>query len=312
MKTNATHEHQVRRKRAVSCIAFTCLLVLLFGKSLAALAVFVAGSAIYSYILLIPFISAYLFYIKRERLDVPCFTSPGWGAAALLAGVAALGAFLALRASLSHGDDLSLLLFSFVAFLWAGGFLFLGRRWMAAAAFPAAFLMFMVPLPARVVDWLETASVQASTDVATFFFRITGTPVLRQGTVLQLPDITIRVAQQCSGIHSSWVLFITSLVASYIFLHSPWRRAALVAFVIPLGILRNGFRILVIGLLCVHVGPRMIDSPIHHHGGPLFFALSLVPLYLLLRWLMRADGARKIPPVDTKGFGPRISCRSAG
>ena len=31
----------------------------------------------------------------------------------------------------------------------------------------------------------------------------------------------------------------------------------LVAFVIPLGILRNGFRIMVIGLLCIHIGPQM-------------------------------------------------------
>ena len=30
----------------------------------------------------------------------------------------------------------------------------------------------------------------------------------------------------------------------YLFLNSPWRRLVLVAFVIPLGILRNGFRIL--------------------------------------------------------------------
>jgi len=72
-------------------------------------------------------------------------------------------------------------------------------------------------------------------------------------------------------------------------LTSTWRRAVLVAFVIPLGIVRNGFRILVIGLLCVHIGPHMIDSVIHHRGGPIFFALSLIPLFLLLIWLRRSE-----------------------
>jgi exosortase/archaeosortase family protein len=62
-----------------------------------------------------------------------------------------------------------------------------------------------------------------------------------------------------------------------------------VAFVIPLAIVRNAFRILVIGLLCVHVGPQMIDSIIHRRGGPLFFALSLGPLFLLLVWLRRQE-----------------------
>jgi len=64
-----------------------------------------------------------------------------------------------------------------------------------------------------------------------------------------------------------------------------------VAFVIPLGIVRNAFRILVIGLLCVHVGPHMIDSLIHRRGGPFFFVLSLVPLFLLLWWLRRRERA---------------------
>jgi exosortase/archaeosortase family protein len=102
-----------------------------------------------------------------------------------------------------------------------------------------------------------------------------------------LPGIVIQVAQECSGIRSSLVLFITSLLASYLFLKSPWRRAVLVSLVIPLAILRNGFRILVIGLLCVYVGPQMINSVIHHRGGPLFFALSLIPLFLLLWWLRK-------------------------
>jgi exosortase/archaeosortase family protein len=80
--------------------------------------------------------------------------------------------------------------------------------------------------------------------------------------------------------------FITSVLASHLFLKSPWRRVILVAFAIPLGILRNGFRILVIGQLCVHVDPQMIHSLIHKQGGPLFFALSLIPLFLLL-WSLR-------------------------
>ena len=124
---------------------------------------------------------------------------------------------------------------AYVSFVAAGGFLFLGSKWMAAAAFPVAFLIFMVPLPDAAVNWLETASVLASADVAALFFKMTGTPLLRDGTVFALPGIVLKVAQECSGIRSSWVLFITSLVASHLFLESPWRRIVLVAFVIPLG-----------------------------------------------------------------------------
>ena len=113
---------------------------------------------------------------------------------------------------------------------------------------------------------------------------------MRDGTVFQLPNIAIQVAQECSGIRSSWVLFITSLLAANLFLNSTWRRAVLVAFVIPLGIVRNGLRVFVIGVLCVHFGPHMIRSVIHRRGGPVFFAIALVPLFLLLLWLRRAEG----------------------
>ena len=63
----------------------------------------------------------------------------------------------------------------------------------------------------------------------------------------------------------------------------------LVLVVIPLALLRNGFRIFVIAQLCVRIGPQMIDSPIHRHGGPVFFVLSLVPLFLLLVYLSKRE-----------------------
>ena len=126
-------------------------------------------------------------------------------------------------------------------------------------------------------------------------FDLTGTAMVRHGTVFELPGIVLQVAQECSGIHSSWVLFIASLLASHVFLRTRWRKIVLVAFVIPLGIFRNGFRILVIGLLCVHFGPQMIDSVIHHRGGPLFFAVSLVPLFLLVWWLRQQEQRLSLP-----------------
>lgn len=255
-----------------------------------------AKTELNSHILLVPFISAYLIFIRRKQLPAKYSTSPLLAIGSLGAGVAALAAAWGLRAfnrPLSDNDFLALMALSFFFLLTACGFVFLGRKWMVAAAFPVAFLIFIVPLPDRVVEWLETVFKLASADAAHLFFIFSGTPVLRDGTVFQLPGIVFEVARECSGIRSTWMLFITSLLASHLFLRTPWRRTVLVLLVIPLAILRNGFRILVIGFLCVHVGPQMIHSPVHRQGGPLFFALSLLPLFLLLWWLRsREPGAR--------------------
>jgi len=277
---------------------FAVVLLAAFGQPLLALMNYVAASELFSYILLVPFVSAYLLYLRRDQLpknyviDLPLaivFLAVGFGV-------------LMLRYCLDFArpapaGNLYLVLstISFLCCLAAGGFFFFGRGWMRAAAFPLAYLIFMVPMPNAMADALETASKYASADVANILFHLSGTPFLRAGPVFQLPNITIEVTQECSGIRSSWVLLMTSIVAGNLFLKTPWRRLALVALVIPLAILRNGFRILVIGLLCVNVGPQMIHSLIHRRGGPLFFMLSLIPFFLVL-WLLRKGDVRTRQP----------------
>jgi exosortase C (VPDSG-CTERM-specific) len=256
---------------------------------------YAAQNDLHSHILLVPLIAGYLLYIHRGWPSSAYRSSIAGTVTAAGIGISSLAAAIEWRATTSINDGLALMALAFVSFVAAGGFLFLGSKWMAAAAFPVAFLIFMVPLPDAAVDWLEKASMLASSEAAALYFNVAGTPLVRHGTVFELPGIVLQVAQECSGIRSSWVLFITGLLASHVFLRTAWRRFVLVAFVIPLGILRNGFRILVIGLLCVNIGPYMIDSTVHHQGGPLFFALSLLPLSLLLWWLRRQEQRLNLP-----------------
>jgi exosortase C (VPDSG-CTERM-specific) len=150
----------------------------------------------------------------------------------------------------------------------------------------------MVPFPPAVLSGIETFLQYGSADAAYGLFRLAGTPVFRQELLLQLPGINLEVAPECSGIRSSLVLFITSTVAGYMFLQTNWKRWVLALFIVPLAMLRNGFRILVIGELCVRYGPEMIHSYIHRQGGPIFFALSLIPLFVLLWILWRSEGGR--------------------
>jgi exosortase C (VPDSG-CTERM-specific) len=280
---------------------FVIVLLAAFGQPLLGLANYAANSSLHSYILLIPFVTGYLLYLRRDQLPKERLTDLPLGILALSGG---LGVFLLTHwlgfAGPVPADNyyFVLLATSFLCCLVAGGFFFFGRAWMRAAAFPLAYLIFMVPMPDAMADALETASKYASAEMANVLFHLSGTPILRAGLVFQLPNITIEVAQECSGIRSSWVLLMTSILAANMFLKTPWRRFALVAFVIPLAILRNGFRILVIGLLCVNVGPQMIHSVIHRRGGPVFFVLSLIPLLLLLWWLRKSE--TRAHPVESR------------
>ena len=290
--SESTPSRQKQKWRLRSGVCFAIVLLVVFARPLLVLIRYAAGSNLYSYILLIPLVSAYLLYIRREQLPKKYVVDLPLAIMSLTSGLGVLVfTYWMDFAGRSPGinDRLALLALSFLCCLAAGGFFFFGRDWMRAAAFPVAYLIFMVPMPDAMADALESASKYASAEVANLLFHVSGTPFLRAGLFFQLPNITIEVAQECSGIHSSWVLFMTSILAANLFLKTPWRRFALIAFVIPLAILRNGFRILVIGLLCVNVGPQMIHSLIHRRGGPVFFALSLIPFLLVLWWLHRRD-----------------------
>jgi hypothetical protein len=52
-------------------------------------------------------------------------------------------------------------------------------------------------------------------------------------------------------------------------------------------------RIFIIGQLCVRVSPDMINSYIHRHGGPIFFAVSLIPFFLLLAILRKSESKKR-------------------
>src|ERR1035437_3299823 len=136
-----------QRLRVGGCAGYFGLLTLLFLQPLTTLMLYAAQSDLHSHILLVPLITVYLLYIQRGRLSSAYRSSIAGTAPVGGIGVAALAAGVEWRASLRLNDGLALMALAFVSFVAAGGFLFFGSKWMAAAAFPVAFLVFMVPLP---------------------------------------------------------------------------------------------------------------------------------------------------------------------
>ena len=302
LPTQATRNLMNEQQRRGLYLAGFILLVC-FCKPLYDLARYALKSELYSHVLLIPFVSLYLIWITRGD-SMPTSAPPRkWAAIPLALGLLSLVVYwIAIRSDwpLRRNDYLALTTFSFVSFFIAACLMFLGRRTLQSLAFPLGFLMFMVPFPTVVENWIEIFFQHTSAAMAHVMLTLAGTPVLRNGLSFQMPGISLVVASECSGIRSSLVLFITSLIAGKLFLKSPGKRAILALAVIPLGIIRNGFRIFTIAELCVHISPDMIDSFIHRKGGPVFFLLSLVPFFLLLFFLRKLEFPAKPEPTTNK------------
>jgi len=283
--------------RAAGFMLFILALVLIFIRPLLDLVTYAARSELYSFILLVPFTSLYLAWLKMREVSSNMGSSPKFGLIPLSIGILVMGGYYTMvtySGKVNQNDYLSFTVCTFVALVTSGCFMFLGRKAVAVIAFPVGLLFLMAPLPTFLTDFARDCLQHASTAAAYLLLRLLGTPVLRDGQVFQMPGITIEVAPQCSGIHSSLVLFISSLVAGHLFLRGTGKRITLALAVILIGILRNCVRIVTISLLCIYVDPGMIDSPLHHHGGPLFLALSLVPFFVVLLWLRRSERRKEI------------------
>lgn len=280
------------RQFVIRFLTLAGLLTLGFAWPLGELIRFAVGSSLFSHVLLVPWVSLYLIVLGRGRLSAASSGFSSGALLAVLAGGALLVAFWVFWRSdpgLPAIDRLAVLTTAYVLLLVGVAWLCLGTAVIRAWAFPLGFLAFMIPWPTAMIDAVEIGLQYASAEVAAGLLRVAGLPFVRDGQVFELPGIVIQVAQECSGIRSSYVLLITSLVAGQVLLRTPWKRWVLALAVVPLGILRNGLRILTLASLCVHVSPEMIHSPIHHRGGPVFFVLSLVPLFALLYWLQRSE-----------------------
>lgn len=271
---------------------FAGILGLIFVRPLMQLIYLALDVDLHSHILLIPFICCYLVWIRRGELPLKWVPALRLAAALFLSGICILIADWIFLAGGWHpkGDDqLTIMISAFYFLVLSGCAAFWGRDLMRALIFPLGMLIFIVPLPDLAIERLEVFLQHASADVAHLFFLLSGTPVFREGLVFLLPNLTIEVARECSGIRSSLVLFITGLLASHLYLRTPWKKATLVVVTLLFGIVRNAFRIFTLVMLTIHVDPETIHSGLHKRGGPLFFALSLVPLFGLLILLRKSE-----------------------
>jgi exosortase C (VPDSG-CTERM-specific) len=282
----------IRVRQRVSASVGVLLLITCFFFQLLRWIQFGLNSGLFSYTLLIPFISGYFIWLRRKEFAGAASAAKGPAAVLAVAGTALLISPMPVEYRLASQ------MLSFCIFLWAGGFLFYGQRKMSIAAFPALFLIFMAPIPEPFVTMLEVGLQHMSAGLAYVFIKISGIPVYRVGLDFHMPRIALSVAPECSGIRSSLILFLTSLIAGHMFLRKGWTRWVLALIVVPLGVARNAFRILVLAMLCNKVDVSYIHSPIHHHGGPVFFILSLIPFGLILFLLRRFN----------KGFVGSKSC----
>jgi exosortase len=250
-----------------------------------------------SHIVLIPFLSAYVFYVDRGRIFAVLSTSPRW--CAIFAGLG----FIGLTGALLGGNKLSatnrLTLFTLaLAFFWTAGFaISFGKTALKQASFPLLFLLFMIPLPDQFLEKVIYFLQKGSADVAQWAFDLFNVPAMRDGFVFHLAHVNIEVAKECSGIRSSLALLILATLAAHFLLIRTWAKVVFVAAGVLIMVLKNGIRIATLTMLAQYVDPGFLFGRLHHEGGVVFFMIGLgllIPVYWVLRRLEKQPASAQV------------------
>jgi exosortase len=269
-------------------ILFTIYSLCLVGGNVGVLRALVAlarQNPTASHVILIPFVTLVLLYQRRDSIFSSVRSAGLAGFVVILLGLSILLTGKLYGESASQANTLSVVVGGLVV-LWVGGFLlFYGRDASRAALFPLLFLGFMIPMPSMLLDPATLFLKTGSREAVAGLFTLTGTPYHREGFVFSLPKFVIEIADQCSGIRSSIALLLTSLLAGHMFLRTWWRKALLVAAIVPMAMVKNGVRIVSLSLLASYVDPGFLTGQLHDEGGIVFFLLTLAlltPLFVLL------------------------------
>jgi exosortase len=255
--------------------------VLISWTALTALLRYSFGNDDASHILLIPFISAWLMFIDRERISKSLSSDIAVCLIFLIPGIA-----IVLWNIRTPPISPSLCAFGLVL-VWIAGFaLAFGRESLKAARFPLMFLFLFIPLPeallSRVVYFLQ----KGSAEISALLFGLTPLPVLREGFVFHLPRFSIEVARECSGIRSSIALLVLAILVGHFFLRTWWRQLLFVLAGFVVMIVKNGIRIVTLTMLASYVDPGFLYGNLHREGGVVFFLIGLllmVPVFWLLQ-----------------------------
>lgn len=156
----------------------------------------------------------------------------------------------------------------------------LGLDLMRKHWFPFLYLAFAVPPPTYLMDQLTAPLKHFVSFVATSGLQAAGLPVAREGVTIMIAQYQLLVEDACSGMNSLIGLSAISLMYIYLMHGSSWRYSALlICFVIPIAIIANVIRIIILVLITYFLGDQAAQGFLHMAAGIVLFATALLLVF---------------------------------
>jgi exosortase len=172
-------------------------------------------------------------------------------------------------------------------------FLLFGNRYVRKLFWPLAYLGLMLSFPSELLGMLREPLKLISATVSTEVLRAMGYAVYRQGTFLQLPHITLEVADSCSGLNQLVSSIALGIPLAFTMLNRWWERLFIVALSMVMGIVMNWVRVVLISIWHYESAKTEVHGPHGIYELPFIFLVGVAITIAVAMAMSR----RSPPPV---------------
>jgi exosortase len=222
----------------------------------------------YSHGPLVPATALALVWLRRDRLAALAVRPAPWGL-----GLVALGCLMQVTGV--RADVFALQGWALLPLLFGLSLAFLGVAMTRMLAFPIGYLGFMLTFPPVFMNTLSFALKEISVGASVAAAKAMGVPLLREGMSILLATGELRVENPCSGLRSLLALLATGTLFAYFQKGGAWRRAAVMLAAMPIAILGNAVRLLLVILAAERRGVIWASGTFHDLMGYVVYAVAL-------------------------------------
>lgn len=273
-------------------LGFLLLLAYLFYAPLARVYEIAQVNDDYSHGMLLPFVSAYIFWDRREKIkklwSERLLSSPSKLRLFASIGFILLGALLFMGGALSGLTYVGWLGFFF--FLSGGLLAILKGAWLGVVLEPILLLFMAHPLPASLVPRLFNPLQQLAARASEVCLRVLGVPVYVQGNIIEIPNMRLLVEEACSGLRSVLAMATVAVIMPMLFRMSYKARVSLFAIAIGIALILNVFRVVITGVLAYFYDKSVAEGFFHDFTGMVVFIIGISVVYTALHYLVKEEG----------------------